>query len=197
MAEPAVITALRRAGPGQVALEVSGQPWRVVPEEVALAAGLRAGLFLDRDALRRLRRELRRVEAMQAAVRALSRCDLTRERLEERLARAGVSARQRERTLASLERAGVVDDGRLARSRAATLAARGWGDEAIVARLEADGIPEGERRDALAALPSEPARATELAAGEADGRRAVALLARRGFSQDSIEAAVGFLDADG
>jgi SOS response regulatory protein OraA/RecX len=197
VAGPAVLTALRRARAGRVALEVDGRPWRVVPDEVALAAGLRAGLVLDRAALRRLRRELRRVEAMEAAARVLAHRDLARERLGERLLRAGVAAGDRERTLASLERAGVVDDARLAHSRAGVLAARGWGDEAIRARLEAEGIREEERRDALAALAPEPERAVEVADGEVDRRRAAALLTRRGFSPDSIDAAVGFLDADG
>jgi hypothetical protein len=76
VAGSAVLTALRRARAGRVALEVDGRPWRVVPDEVALAAGLRAGLVLDRAALRRLRRELRRVEAMEAAARVLAHRDL-------------------------------------------------------------------------------------------------------------------------
>ena len=197
MAAPVVLTALRRERPGRVALELDGRPWRVVPDEVALAAALRPGLVLDRVALRRLRRELRRVEAMEAAARALSHRELARERLEERLVRAGVPAGDRERTLESLERVGLVDDGRLARSRAAALAARGWGDEAISARLEAEGIRDEERRDALAELACEPDRAAEIARHEAERGRAAALLARRGFAGDSIEAAVGFLDADG
>ena len=73
MAATPVVTALRRAGRSRIAVELDGRPWRVLPAEPVLAAGLGAGVPLDRERARRLRTELRRVEARSAALSALSR----------------------------------------------------------------------------------------------------------------------------
>jgi len=100
-------------------------------------------------------------------------------------------------TLGTLAAAGLVDDARLARARAAALADRGWGDLAIAARLQRDGLEEAEARVALAELPAEQGRAAALVADLSDGRNAWSLLARRGFSPDAIEGALGSLDAEG
>jgi regulatory protein len=190
------LTAVRRERPGRVALEVDGTPWRVVPDDVAVACGLAPGLALERPLLRRLRRELRRAEALGVATRSLARRDLSTRRLRERLDARGIRAPEAEAALATLRSAGVVDDARLARGRAAALAERGWGDEAVAARLEREGIGTESARAALAELPPEPERAAALAATAVDRRTAWRLLARRGFSPDSIEDAVGVLDED-
>ena len=96
--------------------------------------------------------------------------------------------------MGTLAAAGLLDDSRLARARATALADRGWGDLAIAARLEGEGINEAEVRLALAELPSEAARAVDLVAELVDPRRACSLLARRGFSPEAVEAALGPLD---
>ena len=85
--------------------------------------------------------------------------------------------------------AGVVDDDRLARSRARALAQRGWGDAAVAARLAQEGLPSQAVTGALAELPAErerrrarsadtrpprplaPARAARVRAGNHRGRR--------------------------
>lgn len=175
-------------------LELDGRPWRIVPDEVVLRIGLAAGRELDRETLRRLRAELRRVEALAVAGRALSRRDVSRARLGERLRRAGVSPAEEERALATLERAGLVDDRRLARGRAAALAERGWGDAAIQDRLEAEGIDAPTARAAVDELPPERERALALTGDKGDRRKAASFLARRGFSPDSVEAVAGVLD---
>ncbi|MGH3032076.1 MAG: hypothetical protein ACRDNE_15195, partial [Gaiellaceae bacterium] len=66
------------------------------------------------------------------------------------------------------------------------------------ARLDADGFPADLVRAALSELPPESERA-RAAAGRAPGdpRRAWAYLARRGFSADAIESALGALDEEG
>ena len=192
-----MLTAVRRERPGSVALEVDGRPWRVVPDDVVARCGLASGVVLERPLLRRLRRELRRAEALGAATRSLARRDLSARRLRERLDARGVRAPAAEAALAALESAGVVDDARLARSRASVLADRGWGDAAVAARLEREGIGLEPAQSALSELPPEPERAAALAAAAADRRAAWRLLARRGFSSDSIEHAVGVLDENG
>ncbi len=84
-----------------------------------------------------------------------------------------------------------MDDGRFALARAQALAARGHGDEAIRHDLTGRGI-EGEiAAAALAALEPERQRASAVAARLGRSARTAALLARRGFDADSIEAAVG------
>jgi len=196
-APAARLTAVRRERPGRVALEVDGHAWRVVPDDVVALCGLAPGVVLERPLLRRLRRELRRAEALGAATRSLARRDLSARRLRERLDARGIRAPAAEAALATLESAGVLDDARLARSRAAALADRGWGDAAIADRLEQEGIGLEAARAALSELLPEPERAAALAAGTPDSRAAWRLLARRGFSSDSIEHAVGVLDENG
>jgi SOS response regulatory protein OraA/RecX len=116
--------------------------------------------------------------------------------VSERLRRRGVAPRVERETLGTLAAAGLVDDARLARARAAALADRGWGDLAIAARLQREGLEEAEVRAALADLPPEAGRAAALVADLADRRKAWSLLARRGFSPDANEGALGALDAE-
>ena len=175
---------------------MDGRRWRTVPAEVVLRVRLAPGVVLDRPVLRRLRRELRRAEALALAARALERRDLSRSRLDARLAGAGLTPAEREAALATLEQAGLVDDGRLVAARAEALAERGWGDAAIAARLEAEAVAPELVRNAIAGLAPEADRASLLVGGYADRRKAAVLLARRGFDEDAIEVAVGPLDGD-
>jgi SOS response regulatory protein OraA/RecX len=155
-----------------------------VPDAVVLGAGLTSGMTLDRPVLRRIRGELRRADALRAAFRALERSDISSRRLEERLERAADRPTARD-VAASLRRSGLLDDERTARIRARRLAERGWGDAAILVRLEAEGIGEADARAAVAELEPERLRA--------DGVPATRLAAR-GFSPETIEDVVGPLD---
>jgi regulatory protein len=190
MAAPA-LTKLRRAGPGRVALEVDGRPWRTVPDEVVMRAGLAAGLELDRPTLRRVRAELARARANAVAGRALARRELSAQELEARLERAGVGAELVGETTVAAVSLGVVDDGRFADSRAQQLAARGYGNAAIAARLEAAGVADDLVRSTVEALEPEAERARRLAGDAADLRKAVQRLAMRGFDAETIEEVVG------
>src|SRR5918996_5821062 len=142
----ATLTALRRARAGRVALELDGQPWRTVPDDVVVRCGLHAGLTLDRPRLRLLRTELKRAEALATAGRALAQAPLSRRRLGERLRRRGVTPEAERAAVGTLAAAGLVDDARLAHGRAQTLADRGWGDLAIAARLEREGFGAEDAR---------------------------------------------------
>jgi SOS response regulatory protein OraA/RecX len=165
-----------------------------VPDRVVLSCGLAVGLELDRPLLRLLRRELQGADALERAGRAVSRRPLSEKRLEQRLEHAGLPFDARRSAVETLKETQLVDDPRLARERAAFLAARGWGDAAIAARLAGEGLSEGDARAAIEELPEEHVRARNLVAGNADRRKAWALLARRGFSTDSAEVALGTLD---
>jgi SOS response regulatory protein OraA/RecX len=185
------VTALRARGPGRVAVELDGAPWRVVPVEVAARAGLAEGRVLDRPALRLLRRELRRSEALRAASRALRVRDLSSRRLAERLAQADVTPRAAAETVEMLGRAGLIDDGRLARNRAESLAERGYGDTAIRHRLAAEGLPREDVEEAVSALPAEAERAASLVERRGIGPRTARYLSARGFGEEAVEAAFG------
>jgi SOS response regulatory protein OraA/RecX len=185
------VTALRDDRRGRVAVELDGAPWRVLPVDVVVRAGISAGRSLDRPALRLLRRELRRAEALHVAGRALRHRDLSRRLLAERLERAAVSPAAAAESLEALERAGLVDDGRVACSRARSLAERGYGDQAIRHRLLAEGLEEALVAPALARLEPEAARAAPLIERRGRGPRTARYLAGRGFGEEAVEAALG------
>src|SRR5262249_3137798 len=136
-------------------------------------------------------RELERMDALARAARALRHSDRSRATLESRLEQAGVSAEVTGDVLGTLERVGVVDDGRFAASRAEHLAAKGWGDEAIRADLEGQGLGAELVAEALAGLEPEYERARAHAAARGGGAKAARWLASRGFEEAAIEDAVG------
>jgi regulatory protein len=186
MAAP-VVTALRARGPSRVAVELDTGPWRVVPLEAILVAGLTVGGELDRHRARVLRRELRRLEARDVALRALASRDHTHASLDRRLAERGTTAAVREETVAAAERAGLVDDARFASGRAALLAARGTGDAMIADDLARRGVPDDAIRDAIAGLEPESARAEAVVAARGTSSRTLRFLAARGFSEETLE----------
>jgi SOS response regulatory protein OraA/RecX len=151
------ITTLRERPRGRVDVELDGAPWRTLPADAVVRAGLLVGRTLDRGTARTLARELRTSDALARAARALRHRDLSRQALGERL-----PAPAREAALETLERGGYLDDGRAAAARAAGLASRGWGDEAIRFRLEQEGFAGEALEGALAALEPEPERARAL-----------------------------------
>lgn len=135
--------------------------------------------------------------ALDTALRALAHRDLSTAALCAKLAAAGIEESLAEQTVVRLVRDGLVNDPRAAAGRAAALAGRGYGDQAIDERLEHDGFERSCRDAALAGLEPEEARARAIAgcASERDVRRVAASLARRGFGPDAIESALLRLDA--
>jgi len=162
--------------------------------EAVVRAGLSVGRPLDRETARALARELRRSRALTRATRALAARDRSRRALDERLARAGTPEAAREQALAALEGAGLVDDARVARSRARVLADRGYGDAAIKADLEREAVSAEEVEAALAALEPERERAKRQLSGAADAR-ALRRLAARGFDPETIADLAPFADS--
>ena len=185
------VTGLREDRRGRVAVELDGAPWRVLPADVVVRAELAEGRALDRAALRVLRRELRRAEALGIAARALRPRELSEARLAERLERAAVAPAARTEALAALGRAGLVDDGRYAHNRARALAGRGYGDAAIATDLERNGVSGELVTEAIEALEPEAERARELVGRRGPGPRTARYLAARGFGEDALEAALG------
>jgi len=146
---------------------------------------------------RRPSSKARRVaDALDAALEALARRDLTEQELVERLARLGVPEEERADTVARLRRLGYVDDGKVAAARAEHLVERGQSDAAIRADLSRRGVPDHMAAETVAALEPERARAARLAERLGGGPRAARALARKGFAGDSIEPVLAAIAKD-
>jgi regulatory protein len=137
-------------------------------------------------------------DPIELAARSLHYRDRSRSELDARLARAGIDEGARADALDTLERVGYVDDARFAAARAAALAGRGYGDEAIRYDLAGHQLRPEAIEAGLATLEAEAARAVELVERLGRTRKVVAQLARKGFSQDALETALaGELPDDG
>jgi len=181
------VTGLRERKRGRIAVDLDERPWRVLPADAVAHAGLAVGRPLDRNTARELARGMRRARALAAATRALAASDRSQQALEHRLALAGHPAAAREDAIAVLDRAGLIDDGRVAESRAELLARRGYGDAGIRADLRQRLIPAEAAADALAGLEPELDRARRLLAGQSVTPALLRRLAARGFSRDTLE----------
>jgi SOS response regulatory protein OraA/RecX len=189
-----VVTALHERPGGRVEVYLDGAAWRLVPADAAVRARISVGRPLDRETARALARELRRSEALAAALRALRHRDQSRQRLEQRLARRGARADARESALEALEDAGLVDDARLAASRAQALADRGYGAGAIRFALEAEGVAAAHVAAALDGLPPEAERARSLLELHGPSPQSLRRLAAKGFDAATLEDVAGFAD---
>jgi len=185
-----VVTALRKQPRGRVEVELDGAPWRLVPTEVVVRSRLVVGRALDRETARTFARELRRADALTRALRVLTARDRSRRSLDDRLGAAGVAPRPRREVLETLERAGLVDDDRLAAARADALAERGYGDAAIRFDLERQGLTDESVAAALARLEPERQRAQRLVERRGESARTARWLAQRGFDAGTVEDAV-------
>ena len=193
---PQVTRLVGGATGARIDVHLDGALWRALPRDVVLASGLAVGVELDRARLRRLRRELRRAEALEATARILARRDFSRASLERELEARDIARAEREAAVRAVERAGLVDDDRLARRRAAALAARGAGDDFVRLDLERRGFAEDAADRAVAALEPEVDRVKRIVATRGGGARTARYLAASGFAADSIAAAVSEIVAE-
>jgi regulatory protein len=130
-------------------------------------------------------------DPIEIAARALEHRDRSRREIEKRLARAGIDEDRRTDALDTLERVGYVDDGRFAGARAEALANRGYGDEWIRHDLAEHGVAAEAIAEAIGALVPEAARAAALVERLGRTSKTGAQLARKGFGEDALEAALG------
>ncbi len=188
------VTALHPERRDRVRVELDGEPWRTLPAAAVVSAGLMIGVELDRERARDLRRAVRRSAALASAASALSRRDRSVAGLDAVLERRGIAAPERAGAVETLSRLGYLDDARFAAARAAAVAARGFGDEAIRFDLAGQGLAAEHVESALAGLEPEAARARALAGGTGPDARTARRLAAKGFSAESIESALGLVD---
>jgi SOS response regulatory protein OraA/RecX len=128
-----------------------------------------------------------RSSALESAVQALARRDLSAEGLAAWLERRGVAEDERAEVVAALLDAGYLNDARVAAERVRRLAERGYGDAAIRYDLERKGIGEELVERAIGGLAPERERAGELARRYGGGVRALRTLERKGFTQEALE----------
>jgi SOS response regulatory protein OraA/RecX len=137
-----------------------------------------------------LRAEWQRVDAREAALRAVGQPVPTEAAIRQRLVARGIAPAERERALETLERVGVVDDARVAQGRAAALAVRGGGDALIRDDLERRGVAPHLVDEAVERLEPELERARTIVAARGASPRTLRRLAAKGFSEETIETLV-------
>jgi regulatory protein len=130
-------------------------------------------------------------DPIEIATRVLRHRDRSRREVDDRLARAGIDDDERLDALDALERVGYIDDERFAAARAGALASRGYGDEWIRADLAHHRVEAETAIAAIAALVPEAERAAALVERLGRTRKTGAQLARKGFGEESLEAALG------
>jgi SOS response regulatory protein OraA/RecX len=184
------ITALVEERRGRVRVELDGKAWRTLPAIVVVRAGLSLGIELDRLCARTLRRELRRLEALEIAARALGRRDHSSAALDAHLERRGLAPAERSQAVEVLQRARYLDDERFASERAAALAARGYGDAAVRNELEREGVGAEHVEAAVYALVPERERAVAVLKRSRSAHAGIRRLVAKGFSADTIESVV-------
>ena len=130
-------------------------------------------------------------DPVEIATRALQHRDRSRREVDERLARAGIDEERRNDALETLERVGYVDDERFAGARAEALADRGYGDDWIRHDLAEHGVTAAAVAAALGTVVPEADRAAAIVERLGRNPKTGARLARKGFGQDALEAALG------
>ena len=185
-----------RGGAGAASSGCDGEPWRTLPAGAVVAAACWSGRLLDRERARELRRGVRRAGGPARTQPTRFRGATGRPRVSRPSSKQrGIAGPERVEAVKTLLSLGYVDDARFAARRAATLAARGHGDEAIRFDLDRQGLDREQVEAALATLAPERERASAIAARSSDPLPKTARrLATKGFSAESIESALGVLD---
>jgi len=193
------ITALQpqRRNKRRVSVFLDGNFLFGLASETVAALGLRVGMEVDRGKLDDIAREEQQYQALQYAFLLLSYKARTTSELKQRLARKGFAPDIVSRTLLRLAELKMIDDAGFARRFAEDRIAIGHkGKWRIRGELIKRGVAKEHIEDALASAPDETEAAREVAQKylsrnrrlEPDvlKRRLYALLARRGFSIDTI-----------
>jgi regulatory protein len=131
-----------------------------------------------------------RADALEIALGALRRRDVSAYELRQRLERLGFTADECDAALETLERTGLLDDRRFAEGRARSLTDRGAGDALVRHALESAGIAADLIEHALHGLEPEAFRAQEIADRRGPGPKTARYLHGKGFSDETVAAVV-------
>lgn len=188
------ISAARAAGPLVSVVMASGERHLLSAGRLA-ELGVAAGDELDGAGLERLRQSSADQRSEQRLLRLLATRPRSRAELVRRLAQWHVPEPSAQLLLAKLERAGLLDDSRLAGELSESLQRRGHGSLRAAHDLERLGVEYDTAAPALADhATSDPGLARRLLArrfgpppyDDATTRRAAGLLSRRGFDEQAV-----------
>ena len=203
------ITALQpqKRGKRRLSVFLDGQFLCGLAGDTVAALGLRVGMEVDRARLDEIAREEQLYQARQYAFLLLSYKARTTTELRQRLARKGFSPDIQSRTLQRLAELKMMDDAGYARQFAQDRVTVGHkGKWRVRGELLKRGVAREHIEEALASAPDETEAAREVAAKylsrnkhlepEVLKRRLYALLARRGFSPDTIRQVTSIDDVE-
>ena len=137
-----------------------------------------------------------RTDAWHYTLRLLTAADRSAHELRLRLEARGEMASVIDATLTRLQRAGYLDDARVAENAAQAAVRRGYGSERLRAQLTAKGIAAQHIETAIAACFDDEAslakaalskRYRQLPSSSAERAKAARFLAQRGFPETIIE----------
>lgn len=181
-----------------------------IPAEVAVAAGLVKGRFLDETEVVSLRSEGGLHDAKQAALSLLARRAFSEAEMRSRLMSRGHPESVADRVVDRLRELGYLDDARFAASYSSgRFRSKGYGPRRILQDLRRRGVSDAVARQAVSTLQEDvdPVQAALASARkvwprlsrEPDRRKREArlhgYLARRGFDSDTIRAVLPRLES--
>ena len=196
-----IVNALRATKRGRISLHVDGEFVCTVGVSLVARHHLFAGKKIDDEQFAQLRQEALSDKVRADAYRLLGQRARSRHELGERLREKGYEAPFVDQTLDRLADDGLLDDSAFARAFVADKRRfGGWGDERIIRELSRFGVAAELARAALGPPDAEDQlqraadalrkRGTPSGDRNADMRRALAFLQRRGFSTPTSYSAV-------
>ena len=192
--DDAKVTTRRRS----IALRLDGKAWLRVEPEVFGELGVSAGEEIDAPRRAEVETVLARVRARLFVVRSLSVKMQSRAEIERKLAARDVPAEIAHEAIERVAGYGYLDDAALAGQLARGMRSRGYGRRRAEHKLRERGL-RGPGADSALEEAYGAEDEAELArealghrsvADDADRRRALAFLARRGFSAGAAWAAI-------
>ena len=177
-----------------------GEQFLLSLDEATLAdSGLAVGDELTEEELEGLKARAEDSRAKDRALTLLAMRDHSAKELRDKLGRK-LEAESADRAVARMEQLGLIDDGRFAASYAAELVTRRrYGRRRAVYELIRKGIGREAAEEAVDALDADPAEGARALlrqkfprglVDEADRRRAVSALQRRGYDWEDIRRAL-------
>lgn len=181
-----------------IALRLDGRAWLRVEPEAFGELGVAAGDEIDDARRAAVEETLARVRARLFVVRSLAVRAQSRAEIERKLAARDIPPEVARAAIERVAGYGYLDDASLAGQLARGMKGRGYGRRRAEQKLRARGLPRELAETALDAAYGSgdevelalAALGRRAVADEADRRRAVAFLARRGFSAGAAWQAV-------
>jgi len=181
-----------------IALRLDGKAWLRVEPEALGELGVSEGDEIDDPRRTAVEKALAQVRARLFVVRSLAVRMQSAAEIERKLAARDVPPEVAREAIERVKEYGYIDDASLAGQLARGMQARGYGRRRAEQKLRARGLPRaladaaldeayGGRDEVVLAREALGRRAV---ADDADRRRAVAFLARRGFSAGAAWKAV-------